>query len=147
MLRSLHEADPPIGGRVGAALTLLEVLEEWARVRPEETIYSFLDSVGQEAASLRFGELDRRARAVAATLQERGGAGVKAGAALLLFPPGLDFIVAFLGCLSLASSPFRPIRRGPTAAFPAPVIARDAARASSSRPGRRRGAEAAASGP
>ncbi|MEA2694314.1 MAG: hypothetical protein QOJ16_3701, partial [Acidobacteriota bacterium] len=99
MLRSLHEADPPIGGRVGAALTFLEILEEWARLRPEETIYSFLDSAGQEAASLRFGELDRRARAVAATLQERGSAGVRGARALLLYPPGLDFIVAFLGCL------------------------------------------------
>ena len=42
------------------------------------------------------GELDRRARALAARLQARGLAGRRA---LLLYPPGLEFIAAFFGCL------------------------------------------------
>jgi len=45
---------------------------------------------------MSYGELDRRARAIAALLQERGIAG---GRALLLYPPGLDFIAGFFGCL------------------------------------------------
>ena len=43
-----------------------------------------------------FAEVDRRARAIAAVLAERGFAGERA---LMLYPPGLDFIAAFFGCL------------------------------------------------
>jgi 8-amino-7-oxononanoate synthase len=46
--------------------------------------------------TVTFGELDRRARAVAAMLQ---GDSVGQERALLLFPPGIDFVAAFLGCL------------------------------------------------
>ncbi len=41
-------------------------------------------------------DLDGRARSIAGRLQELGYAGERA---LLLFPPGLDFIAAFFGCL------------------------------------------------
>lgn len=41
-------------------------------------------------------DLDRRARIIAGRLQELGYAGERA---LLLFPPGLDFVAAFFGCL------------------------------------------------
>ena len=43
-----------------------------------------------------FSELDRRARAVAATLQQRLAAEERV---LLLLPPGLDYLAAFFGCL------------------------------------------------
>ena len=46
--------------------------------------------------TLTRGELDRRARALAVRLQDLGLAG---GRALLLYPPGLEFIAAFFGCL------------------------------------------------
>ncbi|HZN06889.1 MAG TPA: amino acid adenylation domain-containing protein, partial [Pyrinomonadaceae bacterium] len=45
---------------------------------------------------MTYGELDLRARAVAACLQDRN---LRNERALLLYPPGLDFIVAFFGCL------------------------------------------------
>ncbi|MEN3539453.1 fatty acyl-AMP ligase [Microbispora sp. ZYX-F-249] len=47
-------------------------------------------------ARLTFTELDRRARATAAWLARRG---LTDQPALLLYPAGLDFTVAFLGCL------------------------------------------------
>jgi amino acid adenylation domain-containing protein len=60
-------------------------------------LFSFLPD-GEESGAIRMtrGELDRRARALAARLQARGLAGRQA---LLIYPPGLEFIVAFFGCL------------------------------------------------
>ena len=51
---------------------------------------------GRPAVELTHRELDRRARAVAAWLTDAGMAGRPV---LLLYPAGLDFLVAFLGCL------------------------------------------------
>jgi acyl transferase domain-containing protein/acyl-CoA synthetase (AMP-forming)/AMP-acid ligase II/acyl carrier protein len=62
---------------------------------PSHNGYTFLEE-GEPGASLSFSELDQRARALAAQLQSRGLAGERA---LLLFPPGLQFISAFFGCL------------------------------------------------
>lgn len=51
----------------------------------------------KETGALTYADLDRKARAVAAYLQTNG---VEAGGrVLLLYPSGLDFIVAFYGCL------------------------------------------------
>jgi thioester reductase-like protein len=50
--------------------------------------------------TMSWAELDLRARAVAARLQELGHAGERI---LLLFPPGLDFIVGFFGALYAGS--------------------------------------------
>ena len=79
----------------GSASSLVELLSSWAATRPEQVVYTFLDGAGQNPATVSFAALDRQARAVAALLGE-DAAGERA---LLLYPPGLDFIVAFLGCL------------------------------------------------
>jgi acyl-CoA synthetase (AMP-forming)/AMP-acid ligase II len=74
---------------------LAEVLLEAANAAPQRIALRFLDTKGEEKA-LTFAALDSRARSVAQFLSRR----VEAGAALLLaFPPGLDFLPAFLGCL------------------------------------------------
>jgi len=77
-------------------MNLVELLLERASVQPSRQAYAFLDEAGEETARLTYSELAVRARAVGAHLQEMGLAGARA---LLLFPPGLDFVVAFLGCL------------------------------------------------
>jgi hypothetical protein len=56
-----------------------------------------LDDGEVESAHLTCSELKRRAGALAAELRARCSPGSRA---LLLFPPGLEFIVAFFGCLS-----------------------------------------------
>ncbi len=61
----------------------------------EWPLYTFLRE-GGEATRLPAGDLDRRARGIAAALGELCAPGDRA---LLLFPPGLDFIAAFFGCL------------------------------------------------
>jgi acyl-CoA synthetase (AMP-forming)/AMP-acid ligase II/acyl carrier protein len=76
--------------------SLVSTLRAWAQEQPSRRALTFLDEGELDGASLTFGELDRRARAVAAWLKERNAAG---SPVLLLFAPGLDFAVAFLGCL------------------------------------------------
>ncbi len=78
------------------ASTLVDILRWRACHQTDELAYTFLRDGEVEQASLTFGELDRRARAIAAQLQSRNAAGERA---LLLYPPGLAFIAAFLGCL------------------------------------------------
>ena len=58
--------------------------------------FTFLADGESEGGRLTYGELDRRAAAIAAALAASVAPGERA---LLLYPPGLDFIVAFFGCL------------------------------------------------
>ena len=75
--------------------TLIELLEHQAKARGEQLAFSFeLDE--SQTISWTYAELDRRARAVAALLQQSTAAGDRV---VLLFPPGLDYIAAFFGCL------------------------------------------------
>jgi acyl-CoA synthetase (AMP-forming)/AMP-acid ligase II len=81
--------------------TTLESLVELGRARAatlgDQPLYTFHpDRPGEEAAHLSFAGLDQRARAIGAALQQLGAAGQRA---LLLYPPGLDFVAAFFGCL------------------------------------------------
>ena len=76
--------------------TLVEVLRARAASDADGWAYVFLADGEREEDRLTWGELDRHARAVAAALQERGARGKPV---LLLFPPGLEFVAAFFGCL------------------------------------------------
>ena len=80
-------------------------LVELSRYRSDQTrdtsgesklAFTFLDSGEREGAKLSYEALDRRARAIAAQLQKTAKLGDRA---LLLYPPGLDFVEAFFGCL------------------------------------------------
>src|SRR4028119_1461975 len=90
--------------------SLVDVLRARATETPDRKGFTFLDGDGQEAESLSFGELDLRARTVATVLQEHAGLGERA---LLLYPPGLEFVVAFFGCLyaGVIAVPVYPPRR------------------------------------
>ena len=76
--------------------SLVDVLRHRAAEQPNDPAYIFLPDRGAERVSLSFAELYACARAVAARLAERGQKGDRA---VLLFSPGLDFIVAFFACL------------------------------------------------
>src|ERR1700681_3319980 len=95
--------------------SFLDVLRARGAQSAGRRAFLFLDSSGNEAASVSCGELDRRLRSVAAALDAHGARGERA---LLLFPPGLDFVVAFLGCLragvvAVPAYPPRPHRPQP----------------------------------
>jgi acyl-CoA synthetase (AMP-forming)/AMP-acid ligase II len=76
--------------------SLVDVLRHRAAEQPDDAAYIFLPDRGAERLSLSFAELYARARTVAMSLVERGQ---KGDTAVLLFSPGLDFIVAFFACL------------------------------------------------
>src|SRR5580765_5416607 len=76
--------------------TLVELLRFRADTTPDRITYVFLPGDDQEVVSLTYGELDRRARSIAAHLAARTLSGERA---ILLFQPGLDFVVAMYGCL------------------------------------------------
>ena len=71
----------------------------------------FLDDRGAETAELTYGGLLGRARILAARLGEHVRPGDRA---LLVFAPGLEFLVAFYGCLEagVIAVPVPPPRRG-----------------------------------
>lgn len=77
------------------APTLIDVLALRAVHQSNKEAFTFLPETGQEA-SLTYGELDRRARLVASWLQRHMQVGDRA---LLLYPPGLEYIVTLFGCL------------------------------------------------
>ena len=75
---------------------LAAVLRHRAAAQPDDRAYVALSERGAEEAAITFAELDRRAAALAHQLAARAGPGERA---LLLFPMGIDCLVAFFGCL------------------------------------------------
>lgn len=72
-----------------------EVLRTRCAEDPGQETFTFLGERDGESGTMTNGETDRRARALAALLQ-REAPGERA---LLLCPPGLDYIASFWGCL------------------------------------------------
>jgi len=89
----------PVTHSAAAASTLIDVLRHWAAAKPNSIACTFLIDGEEQEANLTFAELDRAARAVAAELVRQLGEARHGAAALLLYPPGLEFIPAFLGCM------------------------------------------------
>jgi len=80
--------------------TLVGLLRWRALHQPDQIGYTFLADGDQQEISLTYKELDRRARQVSAVINSFGAAGQPV---LIVLPSGLDFIVAFFGCLYSAS--------------------------------------------
>jgi acyl-CoA synthetase (AMP-forming)/AMP-acid ligase II/acyl carrier protein len=76
--------------------SLVAILRARSRRERGEIALRFLKDGDADEVLVTYGELDERARAAAAWLQERSAPGERA---LLLYPPGLDFVVGFLGSL------------------------------------------------
>ncbi|AEI67135.1 non-ribosomal peptide synthetase [Corallococcus macrosporus] len=77
------------------AVTLLELLETRTRSHGAQPLYTFLEDGGDDAV-LSYAGLDVRARRIGAALQALSRAGERA---VLLYPPGLEYIAGFFGCL------------------------------------------------
>ncbi|MGB5633472.1 MAG: fatty acyl-AMP ligase, partial [Waterburya sp.] len=90
--------------------TIVELLSWRAKSQPEKTAYTYLRHGETESGQLTYKELDRRARAIAIKLQQRHIPGSRA---LLLYPPGLEFIVGLFGCwyAGIVPVPAYPPRR------------------------------------
>lgn len=78
-----------------SAHSILECLEHYARECPEDRAYTFLvDGEGQEIV-LTYADLRQRALMYGQHLRD---CGLSQKSVLLIFPSGLDFIVAFFAC-------------------------------------------------
>jgi acyl-CoA synthetase (AMP-forming)/AMP-acid ligase II/acyl carrier protein len=114
-----HETDPRAAG------SIVGVLEERARQAGDRLAFRFDNGPGEPEERLTYRELHERVIALAHRLRERTKPGERA---LLLYPPGLDFVVAFFACLSarVVAVPVPPPRRKHQAAS-LEAIARSAA--------------------
>ncbi|MFW6359244.1 MAG: fatty acyl-AMP ligase [Chroococcales cyanobacterium] len=89
--------------------TFVDILSDRSQSQPSQIAYTFIERGDREVAQLTYQKLDEQARAIAANLQALGVAGQSA---LLLYPPGLDFIAGFFGCMyaSVIAVPAYPPR-------------------------------------
>ncbi|XP_068582323.1 disco-interacting protein 2 homolog C isoform X2 [Cebidichthys violaceus] len=79
-------------------LFLSEVLQWRAQTTPDHVLYTLLNSRGTIASSLTCVQLHKRAEKIAGMLAERGHL-QDGDHVALVYPPGIDLIVAFYGCL------------------------------------------------
>lgn len=75
---------------------LVKILQWRGAHQGDKTAFIFLKDGETEEVSMSYRELDRRARVIATLLQNLKANGERV---LLLYPPGLEYISAFFGCL------------------------------------------------
>lgn len=92
----------PPGQLLREATTWVELLQVRAHQHPERKACTYMVDGEREDGSLTYGDLDRAARAVAASLQQRRLSGQRL---LLIHPPGLEFVIHFFGCLYAGAIP------------------------------------------
>ena len=95
-------AATPVAGRLHAddraidCDTLVDLLRLRADEMPDRVVYRFIPGDRKAELRITYAELDRRARSIAARIRETAPPGSRA---LLLVPPGLDYVAAYFGCL------------------------------------------------
>ena len=113
--------------RVEAGVTTVAgLLRARAAERPEQVAFTFLADGEAEGARLTYAASSTAGRAaIAAALAASVAPGERA---LLLYPPGLDFIAAFFGCLyaGVVAVPAYPPRANAARSPRLRAIARDA---------------------
>ncbi len=89
---------------------LVEILKNRAINQKNDISYTFLNKSCEIKNSLTYQELHQKASKIAAYLQHLDKKGMRV---LLLYPPGLEFIAAFFGCLyaGCIAVPIYPPRR------------------------------------
>jgi acyl-CoA synthetase (AMP-forming)/AMP-acid ligase II len=92
------------------ATNIVELLRYRAQYQPDRIAYRFLENGEIEVKRFTYQELHDRAQRIATCLQNLKAMGQRA---LLLYPPGLEFIAAFFGCLyaGVVAVPVYPPRR------------------------------------
>jgi acyl-CoA synthetase (AMP-forming)/AMP-acid ligase II len=75
---------------------LVVILRARAALEPDRLAFRFLSERRGDEQTLTYRELHTKAAAIAAELHGRRAAGERA---LLIYPPGIDYVAAFFGCL------------------------------------------------
>src|SRR5687767_9173603 len=74
--------------------TLVDLLRLRAQASPDRVVYRFIPGDSKPEQRITYAQLDRRARSIAARIHETAPPGSRA---LLLIPPGLDYVAAYFG--------------------------------------------------
>ena len=96
--------------------TLVDLVEARASVAPDQRLYTFLEDSEGDESTMTYAQLDYRARLIAAELQKVAKPGDRV---MMLYPPGLDYVTAFVGCIyagaiAVPAYPPDPMRLGRT---------------------------------
>ena len=83
-------------GTQSSSRVFTDILNFRAAETPHKKAYGFLQNGEELSHELTYLQLSRRAKAIAARLQAAGGKGKRT---ILLYPPGLEYVAAFYGCL------------------------------------------------
>lgn len=91
------------------AVSLVEVLRNRAASEGSKVAFRFIRHQDSNVDTLTYAQLDQRARTIAGHLQSRFQPNDRV---MLLFPPGLDYVAAFMGCLyaGMVAVPLYPPR-------------------------------------
>jgi len=84
--------------------TVLDALERGAASHPDRCLYAFLDVEGRERDTYTYLAFYERTRHLAEHLARRKGL-VRGDRVLLVYPPGLELIVAFVACARIGVVP------------------------------------------
>src|SRR5580700_1732701 len=87
--------NPPAPTALRRPNDLVTVLRAQTEQFANREILRFLGDKDDDEVCATYADLDERARAIAAHLQAAGGYGERA---LVLHPPGIEYITALLGC-------------------------------------------------
>ena len=103
---------------------IVDILLYRAACQPEQTAYIFLQDGETKETHLNYYKLNKRSQVVAAQLRSFIPVGERA---LLLYPSGLEFITAFLGCLhaGIVAVPAYPPRHNQNSKLRLQAIATD----------------------
>jgi len=80
--------------------TFVDIVRARTEARPDACAFAFVAAEGDETR-LTYAQLELRARAMAALLQDAGAAGERV---LILLPPGPDYVIAIFACLLAGTS-------------------------------------------
>ena len=83
---------------------LTDYLERWARTAPDRPLYTFLDRASNPICSYTYANFHLRTNGLARVLADE--VGIEPGEpVLLVYPPGLEMIVAFIACAKAGAVP------------------------------------------
>ncbi|NEA35837.1 fatty acyl-AMP ligase [Streptomyces sp. SID13031] len=74
--------------------TIVDLATRWAKEKPDQPAYTYVDHRADSRTTLTWGQVDARARATAAAIREQAEPGDRVA---ILAPQGLDYLVALLG--------------------------------------------------
>jgi acyl-CoA synthetase (AMP-forming)/AMP-acid ligase II len=83
---------------------LVDYLSFWASVQPDATFSTFRDIDGREIEAYTYNSFEHRTRHLAEYLSQEAGL-ARGDRALLIYPPGLQIIAAFVACARLGAIP------------------------------------------